>query len=97
VLLVLLLPDAAFFFLAPPESEFRRDREDEATVDGRTLEAGEGLLVVEIPDAPPLANGSPRARLRLLVENDFPGAAFLVGKPLPMDGIFPIWRKAMRS
>ena len=64
--------------------------DDEATVDGRTLDAvGAELLVAETPDeeAPPLANGRPRGRLRLTVEDDFPGVAFLVGKPLPMDGI----------
>jgi hypothetical protein len=91
LLLLLLLPGDAFFFFPPPEIEFRRAMEDdEATLDGRTLDSvGSELLVAEAPDeeAPPPANGRPRGRLRLPVEDDFPGVPFLVGKPLPMDGI----------
>jgi len=91
LLLLLLLPGDAFFFFPPPEIEFRRAMEDiETTLDGRTLDAvGAELLVAEAPDeeAPPPANGRPRGRLRLPVEDDFPGVPFLVGKPLPMDGI----------
>lgn len=89
LLMLLVLPDGDFFFFAPPERGFRREIEDEeATDDGRTLGvAGELFPVVEDTVAPPLANGRPRLRLRLPEEDDFPGAAFLVGKPLPMDGI----------
>jgi len=90
VLIVGEFAELLFFFLVPPAGdEFRLMEDEESTADGLSLDGvGEEFPAEEFPDAPPLASGSPLARLRLPEdEDDFP---FLVGKPLPRDGILKL-------